>query len=222
MQCPRCGMESDDKAKFCRTCGITLIPGMTLPKPQGGPGKARPKAITASSPPEFTFSSDPQPSQTGSSIPPAIGTRDSFDLPDLGTISYAQEYAGFWRRFAASFLDGLVLSVVAFVFSFTISMLAAKSQGSSFIMMLLMFGVIVLYFPVMESSERQGTYGKSIMGIYVTDLNGERITFWRAVARVLVKNFLSGIMLVGYIIQPFTAKKQALHDIIAGTVVIKR
>lgn len=71
----------------------------------------------------------------------------------------------------------------------------------------------------LESSAKIGTFGKRIQ---VTDLNGQRISFGKATARLLVKILLSGILLIGFIMAAFTEKKQTLHDILAGCLVIKR
>lgn len=77
-----------------------------------------------------------------------------------------------------------------------------------------------LYFALMESSKNQGTLGKMILNLKVTDLNGNRVTFGRATGRTFGK-FLSGLILnIGYIMAAFTDKKQALHDILAGCLVI--
>lgn len=78
-----------------------------------------------------------------------------------------------------------------------------------------------LYYAVFHSSKWQGTLGYKLLGLKVIDLNGQRISFWRATGRFFAKSFLSGILLIGYIIAAFTDKKQALHDMIARTIVIK-
>jgi uncharacterized RDD family membrane protein YckC len=88
-----------------------------------------------------------------------------------------------------------------------------------------LLGVIVavvvwwLYFALFESSSRRATPGKRVLGILVTDLHGNRLTFARATARNLARS-LSDILFIGYLIMPFTPRKQALHDLIAGTAVI--
>lgn len=79
-----------------------------------------------------------------------------------------------------------------------------------------------LYFALMESSGRQATLGKMALGIVVTDLNGDKIGFGRATGRYFAK-ILSGLILfIGFIMVAFTQKKQGLHDMIAGTLVVKR
>jgi uncharacterized RDD family membrane protein YckC len=73
----------------------------------------------------------------------------------------------------------------------------------------------------MESSSYQATLGKMICGMKVTDLFGNRISFERATARHFAK-WLSGLILgIGYIMVGFTERKQGLHDLLAGTLVLR-
>ncbi len=78
-----------------------------------------------------------------------------------------------------------------------------------------------LYHAWMTSSPRQATLGKLALGLIVTDLDGNRISFWRASLRFFGTLVSGSVLNIGYLIQPFTAKKQALHDLMAGTLVIK-
>jgi uncharacterized RDD family membrane protein YckC len=79
-----------------------------------------------------------------------------------------------------------------------------------------------LYYSLLESSAWQATLGKKALGLEVTDLDGNRISFGRATGRFFAK-FISSIILgIGYIMAGFTEKKQALHDILAGTLVIRK
>ena len=79
-----------------------------------------------------------------------------------------------------------------------------------------------LYHTMMESSRHQATLGKMALGIIVTDLNGARISFARANARFFGKWISGMIMNIGYLMAAFTEKKQALHDILAGCLVIRK
>ena len=79
-----------------------------------------------------------------------------------------------------------------------------------------------LYFAIMESSAKQGTLGKMAVGLVVTDKRGKRLTFGRATGRYFAKWISGKILIIGYIMAAFTEKKQALHDIIAGTMVYQR
>jgi len=78
-----------------------------------------------------------------------------------------------------------------------------------------------LYFALMESSKHQGTVGKMVLKIKVTDEKGERISFARATGRYFGKIISGMILMIGYIMAGFTEKKQALHDILASCYVIK-
>ena len=74
----------------------------------------------------------------------------------------------------------------------------------------------------MESSKFQGTIGKLALGIIVTDMEGNKISFGRATGRYFGK-FVSAIILyVGFMMAGFTEKKQGLHDILASTLVWKK
>ena len=99
--------------------------------------------------------------------------------------------------------------------------IATFFAGFGFIMIITLL-LTWAYFALMESSGWQGTVGKKIMGIQVTDVNGGRITLGRATIRLAAKAFLSGWFLIGYILALFTQRKQALHDLIAGTLVLTR
>ncbi len=78
-----------------------------------------------------------------------------------------------------------------------------------------------LYYTFFEASAWQATPGKRIMRLYVADLNGQRLTFGRALLRNIARQ-ISGVFFIGYLMTGFTEKKQALHDIIAGSLVLRR
>ena len=86
----------------------------------------------------------------------------------------------------------------------------------------LTFALIVLYYTIMETSKFQATVGKLAVGLKVTDGNGEKLDFTKALVRNLCKIISSMILFIGYIMAGFTEKKQGLHDIIAGTLVVKK
>ncbi|HYH10914.1 MAG TPA: RDD family protein [Thermomicrobiales bacterium] len=123
------------------------------------------------------------------------------------------EYAGFWRRFVAILIDGILLGIVGGILT---SQMDETAAGA--------FSTLIgwLYYAGMESSSRQATIGKSLMGIYVVGLDGERISFLRATGRYFAKILSALIFMIGYIMAAFTARKQALHDILASTLVLKR
>ena len=79
----------------------------------------------------------------------------------------------------------------------------------------------ILYFVLMESSAKQATLGKMALGLVVVDVDGNRISFLRALGRYFAKILSGIILLIGYIMVGFTERKQGLHDMIASTLVVK-
>jgi uncharacterized RDD family membrane protein YckC len=128
-------------------------------------------------------------------------------------------------------LDGLVPGVVGIIPSLILGQVFATDPfGDTLWLAVVWFSLpyvvsmIInwLYFAGFESSRWQATLGKRALGIAVTDLAGSRITFLRATARAFA-HYLSLISFgIGYLIQPFTEKRQALHDLVAGTLVVTR
>jgi len=80
-----------------------------------------------------------------------------------------------------------------------------------------------LYHALMESSEWQATVGKKALGLVVTDMAGQRVSFARSTGRHFGKIITNMVPLfIGYIMAGFTEKKQALHDMLAGCLVLRR
>ncbi len=140
-------------------------------------------------------------------------------------------YAGFWQRFVAALIDGILLYIVQFIVLavFGVSAYATNPEAlqdgiptSLIFAYIVILGANVAYYAYLESSERQATFGKQAMGIVVTDMNGNRITLLNAIGRYFSKIPSALILMIGYFMQPFTEKKQALHDMIAGTLVYKK
>jgi uncharacterized RDD family membrane protein YckC len=123
-------------------------------------------------------------------------------------------YAGFWRRAAAYVIDSLILLIPSFVISFVVH----KPVAALLLQVVLMW----LYWALMESSEGQATLGKKAFGIKVTDTAGERISFLRATGRFFGKYVSAIILGVGFLIAGLTSRKQALHDMMAGSLVVNR
>ncbi|MFI5201780.1 MAG: RDD family protein [Candidatus Kapaibacterium sp.] len=145
----------------------------------------------------------------------------------------AVQYAGFWKRFLASFLDGLVFGA-AFTFLMLILMLvgggfpsfgsgnAGAATGVLIVIYIVFSFGLWLYPALMQSSKLQATVGMLALGLRVTDMEGKRISFGRASARFFASILSELILCVGYLMIAFTAKKQGLHDIIAGTLVLSK
>jgi uncharacterized RDD family membrane protein YckC len=98
----------------------------------------------------------------------------------------------------------------------------AQAPGKTGLYYLFSAIIFWIYFTLLESSAWQATLGKRTLGLYVTDAEGHRLTFGRAAGRNLAK-YLSGLILgIGYLMAGFTRRKQALHDLIAGCLVLKK
>jgi uncharacterized RDD family membrane protein YckC len=151
------------------------------------------------------------------------------------TTTQATHYAGFWNRFLAIIIDGLIVGAVQSVFLKPIFGLPMWSyaehddngvaitmwEGPNLNVQLLSMVIGWLYFALMESSNKQATVGKIALNMRVTDLNGNRISFGRATARYFGKYLSAMIAMIGFIMAAFTKRKQALHDVLAETLVVK-
>jgi uncharacterized RDD family membrane protein YckC len=120
-------------------------------------------------------------------------------------------YAGFWRRGAAIFLDSLILIIPGVAISFV-------ADGKIGLALNVIVGAA--YYGGFHSSSRQATPGKRAFGIKVTNYAGERISLARGILRYFYTWLSALILMIGYLMASFTSMKQALHDMIAGTVVV--
>jgi len=199
--CSQCGAPNVAGAQFCTRCGVST---------QAGAPAQMPAAI-------------PSPVAASSYQPPV-------PRPAIAPVG-AVRYGGFWIRFVAAIIDGVIVQAVVLPLSFLVggmtgfagAMSGIQSTGLQIMGGLLGFVIGVggswLYEALMESSARQATLGKMIFQMKVTDLFGNRISFARATGRYFAK-WISGLTLfIGYIIAGFTERKQALHDMVAGTLV---
>ena len=133
-------------------------------------------------------------------------------------------YAGFWRRASALFIDGLLLLSIycGGVLVVLVAHVSFLETPDFFAMSYYCFAlcVSVLYNPLLETSAWQGSVGKHLLGLRVTTLDGQKVSFVRALGRNLLK-MLSGIFFIGYIMAGLTERKQALHDLLSGCLVVK-
>jgi uncharacterized RDD family membrane protein YckC len=137
------------------------------------------------------------------------------------------EYAGFWVRFAAYLIDTIILAVVQLflvvllIRSGQIEMSKGVPVQQPLLLPLLSGGIFWMYFAGMESSALQATFGKMMLGLKVTDLSGGKISFARATGRYFGKIISSLLLCIGYLMIVFTGRNQALHDLMAGCLVIR-
>ncbi|GAB2538423.1 RDD family protein [Rhodanobacter koreensis] len=159
------------------------------------------------------------------------------------TAAALEDYAGFWKRVGAYILDAIILYFPQALIQKALGvdaakealqqaavnaagdphlMIAAQEQFYAAMWPAMLLGIVIgwLYFAICESSAWQGTLGKLALGIRVTDMQGNRISFPRALGRYAAK-ILSGIILcIGYLMVAWTQRKQGLHDLIVGTLVL--
>jgi uncharacterized RDD family membrane protein YckC len=221
MFCSSCGKQTSDTSAFCGSCGRPIV-GYSV----GG-------TSTASATPAY-----------------AAGVAGGGSVAIGAAQAGATAYAGFWLRFVAAIIDGLVMGIPIgiLVFMSIASMIptlvhTAQSNPQDpraamvFVAAILprIFFLIVLalaggwlYWGLMESSAWQATLGKKALGLYVTDLSGNRPTFGRASGRYFAGRGVSYVpsigglyFLVDCVVAGFTERKQALHDMIAGCLVLR-
>lgn len=197
MYCSKCGALMADGATFCAACGQSFSTSVAI---------ARPMNVQVASVPRV-------------------------------------EYGGFWLRFLAYLVDGAVILIgvcaVAVPLFFLTSFGAFLTQihpeedwnergpwivfAAVFFLATVSLLVTWLYHALMESSEWQATVGKKALGLVVTDMEGRRVSFWRATGRHFSKIVTNMVpFLIGYIMAGFTEKKQALHDMIASCLILRR
>ncbi|HKW33239.1 MAG TPA: RDD family protein [Candidatus Acidoferrum sp.] len=197
MYCSKCGALMADSAMFCAACGQAFSTAAAMVRPMNAQAIAVPHV----------------------------------------------EYGGFWLRFLAYLIDGAVIVLGVCVLAIPLFFLTGLGASLSeihpeedwnengvwvLIAVLFLFGaaslvVTWLYHALMESSEWQATVGKKALGLVVTDMDGRRVSFWRATGRHFAKIVTNMVpAFIGYIMAGFTDRKQALHDMIAGCLILQR
>jgi uncharacterized RDD family membrane protein YckC len=200
--CSKCGAQNSALAQFCQNCGLTLSSNLAQAE------TAAPARAYAAAPPVAY-------------APPSI-------------------YGGFWIRFLAHLIDHVILGAVAAPLFFItvlpsiirIAHQAERDQepspeliiaivSSAFVYIALAFVGQWLYEALLTSSAWQGTLGKRVLRLKVVDEAGNRIGFGRATGRFFAKILSSMFFCIGFIMIGFTERKTGLHDMLAGTKVLK-
>jgi len=135
------------------------------------------------------------------------------------------DYAGFWKRFGAIFIDGLVVNIPIYIAFLVIAFAASDTKGQphpliAFAGIPLMF-VQMIYEGIMLSSKDGQTLGKIAMRLRVVRPDGSSITSGQAWGRAAMRLVLGCLWIVDYIPVFFTAEKTTLHDMVAGTRVVE-
>jgi uncharacterized RDD family membrane protein YckC len=202
--CSKCGTQNPATAQFCQSCGLTISSGLA-PNQAAAPARAY-----AAAPPAAYVAA------------PAV------------------PYGGFWIRFLAHLIDHVILGAVAAPLFFImvlpaiirIARQAEQDQepspemivaivSSAFVYIALAFVGQWLYEALLTSSSWQATIGKRVLRLKVVDEAGNRIGFGRATGRFFAKILSSMFFCIGFIMIGFTERKRGLHDMLAGTVVMK-
>jgi uncharacterized RDD family membrane protein YckC/Tfp pilus assembly major pilin PilA len=166
----------------------------------------------------------PRDAPTGAGGRPAAAASPGWAAPEatVAAAGTTNIYAGFWRRAAAYIIDYIVLFIAVAVGFAAIASSGVPPERAATLNMLVVYGLYWLYRAGMHSSGFQATVGKLALGIKVSDLAGQRIGFGRSTGRVIAE-FLAGLTLgVGFVMAGFTKRRQALSDMIAGTLVVKK
>jgi len=209
MYCSKCGSAIGANSAFCQVCGTGVQPALaSASAPVGATG-----------------------------LPAAPGSVSPHWLPPV-----TRSYAGFWLRFAAYLIDKILIGTVLMAIIVPLGLLSGLGEFlrsvrpgqqpdpaliAAFVSSVaLLIGISLvggwLYFAYFESSEWQGTVGKKVLNLAVTDLEGKRVSFGRASGRFFAK-IISGLIPlgIGFILAGVTEKKQALHDMIASCLVLR-
>ena len=215
MYCSKCGAAMADGAAFCSNCGQGFPVAVATRAPILSASVAAPMEVGAAAIPAFA----------GYAAVPRV------------------EYAGFWLRFLAFLIDNVVMGIAFVLILIPLIFLTGlggfigtihPDEDFNDVGIFMLIGLIFLaatvslvfawlYHALMESSEWQATVGKKVLGLVVTDMAGQRVSFWRATARHFAKIITNMVpAFIGYIMAGFTEKKQALHDMLAGCLVLRR
>jgi uncharacterized RDD family membrane protein YckC len=216
MTCNACGAKTAEGKPFCSSCGAPLV------------GFSVGRAATQSPAPDFL---------------PAASSAVSL------AVASAEQYAGFWLRVPAAIIDLIILAIpLALAVSYLsvamgswrafLSLHPGQSPaeivaafGHTYLFAILFFFIVTgwLYFALFESSSWQGTLGKKFIGLSVADLQGNRVTFARASGRFFAGRFLAHVPFIGSLYSAvdcscagLTSRKQALHDMLSGCLVLRK
>ncbi len=208
MYCSRCGATVSDGVAFCSACGNST----------GAAGTTQ--------------------TQVGVLPPPPPQQQVAAAVPVL--------YAGFWLRLVADIIDNLILDIpTGFLFFLLFAgmmpmLVSARAQENPMAVVVMFLPRILtlalisvvgrwLYWSLMEASTWQATLGKKALGLYVTDMEGRRTTFGRTSGRywagrgITIVPYLGWLYyLISCIMAGLTERKQALHDMIANCLVLRK
>lgn len=214
--------------------GITLTPSFPQPPPAPHSDDAPPSSTAT--PPMGLLPPGADGTRSDTTVEQAYAAQVGVDPQARATVISDGHvvHAGFWKRFAAIFIDGVIVGLVGGVIGGVIGALfglamfgggmdptagALLSNGVNIVV-----GIVLglLYYGGFHSSSSQATPGKLLIGIKVARSHGERLTPMRAGARFLATYLNLFTFGIGWVLAAFTERKQALHDLLCDTVVVDR
>jgi len=222
--CSKCGNLVADGVAFCPACGQPALSSSVAPASANVPGVGSPVAAL--------------PAGNYAPVAPQVAVPVVYGQP-------AVQFAGFWLRVVAYLIDGVVVGLAFMAlfipFALMTGLTAALGSihpgedprdvgallgGTFFLGLITMISLAILggwlYHAKMESSSWQATLGKKALNLRVTDMAGARVTFARATARHFAKLITGLIPLgVGFALAGLTERRQALHDMLAGCLVLR-
>ncbi len=213
-----------------RPAGAVAKPAGTVAKPPGAGVKPAPAKTAApinpyaiqANPHDEAFWGDLEKSQA----PKMVGApAPAAAAPTASSSKAPTNFAGFWLRVVAVMIDGVVLMVLGGSFGFVVGLgLGFAGYGENEALLQGVgtgLGLFIqwAYYVFMESSDKMGTVGKSMLGLIVTDMEGRKIGFGRANGRFFARYISIFTLGIGMLMAGFTKKKQTLHDMITGTLV---
>jgi uncharacterized RDD family membrane protein YckC len=157
--------------------------------------------------------------------------KEAHDIPELREYlgfskpaHIPQYYGSFDQRLLASAIDWFILSGV-FIFIMVVLLVIISDKTYQLVIIVSLLAAIpitkIIYHIIMESSSKQATIGKLILNIKVCDLQGERLSFSHSLGRNLAKILSVLTLFTGYLFAFFNKQQQCLHDMVAGTLVVK-
>lgn len=144
----------------------------------------------------------------------------AYATPPAVALSYNPAPAGFWLRLAAYLIDSALLGLVQSVLAAGVLLIDPGDWRALLNIAPVGAALAWAYYAVFESSPLRGTVGKHALGLYVADVHGDPIGFARASARYWLKILSTLTLMVGWVMAAFTPRKQALHDLLAHTLVL--
>jgi uncharacterized RDD family membrane protein YckC len=157
--------------------------------------------------------------------------------PNPATIGGAPfQLAEFLPRVGAALLDALFLGLIGCIPNVLVVVMLtmattkannpddAQAAGilANVCMNIIGFVVAAIYYITLDASAKQGTWGKQIVGLRVTDLEGRRISVGRAIGRFFARYLTVCTCGIGFLLPLFTQKRQTLHDLICGCIVVNK